>query len=127
MNPFTRFLRSRQPDAPAALDEFVERWDALESLVINTYRAGQADSDTEQAYADLRAWLTRRYPAWADTLAPFWREAREAGAPPPSDPFVRLFTPATASAFVGNRALMQALPAAREALNRYLLTLAPGL
>jgi ABC-type glycerol-3-phosphate transport system substrate-binding protein len=127
MNPFTRFLRSRQSSAPAELDEFVTRWDALESLVINTYRAGRADAETEAAYAEIRTWLTRHYPAWVEILAPFWREALEAGKPPATDPFARLFAPATASAFVGNRALMQALPAAREALNRYLLTLAPGL
>jgi hypothetical protein len=127
MNPFTRFLRSRLRGEPPGLRAFIEHWDALESLVINTYRAGVADAETERVYAELRAWLAEHYADWAPRLAPFWPKTLEAGAPPPADPFHRLFAPPSAAAFVGNRAAMQTLPAAREALNRYILTLRAGL
>ena len=57
MNPFTRFLRSQRRTTPADLEAFIERWDRLESLIINVYRAGVVDAETERVYADLRAWL----------------------------------------------------------------------
>ena len=123
MNPFTRFLRSQRRITPADLEAFIERWDRLESLIINVYRAGVVDAETERVYADLRAWLAEHYRDWAASLAPFWRASREGGAAPASDPFSRLLAPASAAWFIDNRPAMQALPAAREALNRYLLSL----
>ena len=123
MNPFTRFLRSQRRTTPADLELFIERWDRLESLIINVYRRGSVDAETEAVYADLRAWLAEHYPDWAASLEPFWQAAREGGAPPVSDPFGRLLAPASARWFINNRPAMQALPAAREALNRYLLSL----
>lgn len=125
MNPFTRFLRSQQ--IPSNFDDFVGHWDALESLIVNIYRAGVADPTAEAAYQELRGWLNQHYPRWAADLEPFWREAKEAGGPPPTDPFVRLCQFTSAGAFVNNRPAMQALPAAREAINRYLLTRRPEL
>ena len=123
MNPFTRFLRSQRRNTPAELAVFIERWDRLESLVINVYRRGGVDAETEAVYADLRAWLAEHYRDWAAGLEPFWRASREGGAAPVSDPFRRLLAPASAAWFIDNRPAMQALPAAREALNRYLLSL----
>ncbi|MCW5853572.1 MAG: hypothetical protein KIT87_26135 [Anaerolineae bacterium] len=123
MNPFTRFLRSQRRTTPADLEVFIERWDRLESLIINVYRRGSVDAETEAVYADLRAWLAEHYRDWAVSLEPFWRASREGGAPPPSDPFARLLAPTSARWFIHNRPAMQALPAAREALNRYLLSL----
>ncbi|MFN8473089.1 MAG: hypothetical protein U0822_12950 [Anaerolineae bacterium] len=124
MNPFTRYIRTQRADRiPSDVRAFVDRWDRLEALVINVYRAGQADEETEKAYAELRAWLQPHYPAFAPLVAPYWRNAREAGNLPASDPFERLFAPESASAFAGTRTYMQALPPAREAINTYLLTL----
>ena len=123
MNPFTRFLRSQRRMTPADLELFIERWDRLESLIINVYRRGAVDAETERVYTDLRAWLAEHYRDWAASLEPFWRASREGRAAPASDPFARLLAPAAAAAFIDNRPAMQALPAAREALNRYLLSL----
>lgn len=108
---------------PPDLNAFIERWDQLESLVINTYRSGVVTAETETVYGELRAWLAAHYTRWADALAPFWQTAREGGALPTSDPFARLFAAPSATAFIDNRPAMQALPAAREALNAYLLSL----
>lgn len=124
MNPFTRFLRSQERRAePAGFATFVEAWDALEALVIHVYRAGSADAATEAAYRQLKSFLVSAYPHWAATLAPYWRDALEAGQPVPADPFARLLATPSATVFVGNFAAMQTLPPAREAINRYLLTL----
>lgn len=123
MNPFTRFLRSQESGGePADFGAFVDRWDVLEALVIQVYRSGRADSDVEATYRTLRAELGRSYPRWAAALTPYWQVALEAGAPPASDPFARLLTEEVAAAFVDNRAALKALPPAREAINRYLLT-----
>ncbi len=121
LNPFTRYLRSQHPDDASDFDAFVTHWDALESLIINTYRSGVVDTETEEAYTQLRSWLAAHYPRWATSLAPLWQAAREAGGAPPSDPFARLIAPESATHFIGNRHAMQALPPAREAINRYLL------
>lgn len=124
MNPFTRFLRSQetQPE-PAGFDAFVDAWDQLEALVIHVYRTGVADAEIEAVYHDLRQRLVAEYPRWAAALAPYWQAALEGGQPAPSDPFLRLLAHAAAAGFVGNRAAMKTLPPAREAINRYLLTL----
>ena len=125
MNPFTRFIRAQSSARiPTHVLAFVDHWDRLEALVINTYRQNTVDEETEGVYAELRAWLQKHYPAIAPALAGYWRNAREAGALPASDPFERLFAPESAWAFVGTRAYMQALPPAREAINTYLMTLA---
>ena len=65
MNPFTRFLRSQRRTTPADLEEFILRWDALESLIINVYRAGAVDAEAEAAYGELRTWLQAHYRDWA--------------------------------------------------------------
>jgi hypothetical protein len=53
-----------------------------------------------------------------------WRQTSRGGKPCEDDPFAFLLTPESAAGFVGSWAHMQALPAAREALNRLVLTLA---
>lgn len=119
MNPFTRFiarsLRSR------SLKRFVQRWDALEALVIRVYRASAATETDEAEYGQLREWLNLRYPAWRDQLQPHWRGALRGGQLSPDDPFVFLCAPEYAHNFAGSWAHMQALPTAREALNRLIL------
>jgi hypothetical protein len=119
MNPFTKALaaglRSRQ------LKAFVARWDDLEALVVRVYRAGIATPEDERQFADLKAWLNRHYPEWQSRLAPHWRAALQAGQPCADDPFRALLAVARASDFCGCWAHLQALPAAREALNRLIL------
>lgn len=121
MNLFTRFLRQwlHDPD----LEQLVEHWDALEALVIRVYKGGKATEADEAEYQTLRSWLEANYPAWQKQLHSHWRRARVGGKPAATDPFLRLFTPPSAAAFVGDWEAMQHLPAAREALNALVLQL----
>jgi hypothetical protein len=119
MNPFTKALaaglRSRR------FKTFIERWDALEALVVRVYRAGAATSEDERAFAGLKHWLTRHYSEWQAALEVYWRTTLRAGQPCMDDPFRHLLSAAHASDFCGSWTHMQALPAAREALNRLIL------
>ena len=120
MNPFTRFLRQwNQGDAE--LDQLVEHCDALESLIIRVYKAGEATAGDEAQYQAIRRWMRDNYPFWQDALRPLWQQAQVAGRPAVQDPFLRLTAPESASAFAGDWEAMQVLPAAREALNRLLI------
>ncbi len=119
MNPFTRFLSQRLPRGP--FTEFVRHWDELEALVIRVYKAGRVAPADETVFDRTWPWLQRQYPRWAKALAETWPETRIAGQIAPEDPFQRLLAAQSAAAFVGDWAAMQHLPAAREALNRYLL------
>ncbi len=121
MNPVTQSLAKRLND-PQVTD-FVTHWDALESLVIQVYRSGQATHEDEAEYQHLRRWMRRAYPQWQEDLHPHWSPAKVAGETVGEDPFVRLTSPDTAEDFVENWAAMQTLPAAREALNGLLIAL----
>lgn len=120
MNPFTRFLRQWIRD-DAGLDELVEHCDALESLVVGVYKAGEATATDEARYLEIRRWMRDNYPSWQEALRPFWQQAQVAGRPAAEDPFLRLTAPESASAFAGDWEAMQVLPAAREALNRFVI------
>jgi hypothetical protein len=123
-NPFSRFLRSRLPDRSAEADAFVAAWDRLETLVVDVYRRGGADAADEAELAALAADLAARYRAVARALEPHWRAATAAGRPVTADPFLALLSAPGAAWFAGNRAALQQLPAAREAINRWLVELA---
>ena len=124
-NPFTRFLRSlrrnaNQPD----IESFVAWWDVVEAIVVDVNKRGHATNEERTAYAEARAILLADYPQmWAPRFAPHWPKTLEAGHTPPSDPFPRILAPNTADGFVKNWPAMQALAAARETLNCYILTL----
>jgi len=129
-NPFTaellaRLAERRAGDA-AALAPFVAAWDRLEALVIDVYRAGRAGRADEAAWTALRTSIAAAYDGVAAPLAAHWPRVRAAGRPCAADPFRALLDVPAAAAFVGNRAAMQTLPAAREALNRLLVALAEG-
>lgn len=126
MNPFTRFLRSLRPNDPQReVEQFVVWWDVVEAIVVDVNKRGAATVEEEVAYAQARAELLRDYPKmWSPRFAPHWSQTLEGGNPTPSDPFPRILAPENADGFVQNWAAMQALAAARETLNRYILTLA---
>jgi len=120
-NPFTRFLSQWSSDGDFA--PFVAYWDRLERVVVGVYR-GKLDED--EAAAEFRAvwpWLRQAYPRWQDTLRPHWQATRAAGAPAQLDPFALLLAIATPAGIPGDWRAMQHLPAAREAINRYLVEL----
>jgi trans-aconitate 2-methyltransferase len=120
-NPVTRSLL-RQAQDPR-LREFVQQWDALEGLVLRLYRQKEASVEDEQAYQRLRAWLATEYPHWQDVLKLYWRATRIKDQPLSNDPFLLVLSVAQADGFINNRAALQTLPAARETINEYLLTL----
>ncbi len=119
MNPFTRALLTRTRNE--ALRAFVARWDVLEALVIRVYRAAAASEADRQEHRTLRQQLLRDYPRWRAPLQPLWQTARRGGEPCKEDPFEFLLRAEDATCFIGSWEHMQALPAAREAINRLLL------
>lgn len=119
MNPFTRAILKRKQDR--RLNEFVRHWDALEALVIHIYKAGSASPEDESEHRQLRAWLLEDYPRWQADLEPYWHAASVAGEPATEDPFAYLMAKSSVVEFISDWRAMQNLPAAREALNEYLM------
>jgi len=118
-NPFTKSLSGHlQSDA---LKAFVQRWDTLEALVVRVFRAKAASASDEDEHSEVRSWLMANYAPWQPALEPLWRQAKRGGQLCQDDPFAFLLAPEEASTFAGSWAHMQALPAARESLNRLLL------
>jgi hypothetical protein len=120
MNPFTRFLLGKKSKKSEALEAFVERCDTLEGLVIRVFRGKGADPADEESYNEIRLWLVENYPLWENDLRPYWQAALVGGQPAEQDPIRRLLSAEQAKDFVGDWEAMQYLPAAREALNRYI-------
>jgi hypothetical protein len=120
MNPFTRFLLGRGRREDQALQAFVEQWDVLEALVIRVFRSKGAETADEAQYQQISSWLRDNYPLWQKRWQPYWQGALVGGLPAVQDPFQRLLTAEKAADFVGDWQAMQYLPAAREALNRYI-------
>ena len=121
MNPYTRSLlqRIQNPD----LCDWVEAWDQLESLVVDIYRSEAAGPGAEEEYGKLKKRLNMDYGRWRQELRPHWEGLRAGGEPVQSDPFQKLLEPENAEGFLENWRAMQTLPAAREALNSYLIAL----
>ena len=124
MNPFTRAILRRVKNRD--LKRFTAYWDRLESLVIRVYKKGAASQAEEAEYRAVRAWLLKSYPKWRAALQPYWQATKVAGEATGEDPFEALLATPQASGFVGNWRAMQTLPAAREALNEYLVDSLPG-
>ena len=121
MLTLTKFLRYGQRNGN--IDRFVFFWDRLEWLTIQVYK-GQIDvHEAEVEFAQVWPWLQQNYGRWQDELEPCWRRTRAAGSPTQSDPFLLLLAINSPTEIVGDWRAMQHLPAAREALNQYLLQL----
>jgi hypothetical protein len=118
-NPFTRSithaLRSR------ALRSFVQHWDALEALVIRVFRGKAALASDEAELITLRHWLHTHFPDFQAALEPRWRASRVGHDTPGEDPFAALLAIDAAQTFVDNWAALRQLPAAREALNQFVI------
>ena len=121
MNPFTHFLRGRRGDDDQAFAEFVAHWDRLEQLTIRVYRDKMTPQEAAAEFAAVWPWLRAAYSRWQPALDPYWRATRAAGAPTTADPFLLLLAKESADDIPGDWRAMQHLPAAREALNQYLL------
>ena len=119
MNPFTQSLLKHLQDRQLA--QFTTYWDSLEGLVIRVFK-GKVASQTDQAeYQRIRAWLLEHYPRWQAALQPYWQTARVAGEYAQEDPFAFLLAVSEAAAFVNHKRALVTLPAAREALNQFLV------
>jgi hypothetical protein len=118
MNPFSKFLRQWSPDAEFIA--FVEQWDRLERVVVGFYRGKLEPAAAAAEYTRVWPPLRALYPRWEAALRPHWQATRAAGAPTLIDPFRLLLDIPEAAAIAGDWRAMQHLPAAREAINRYL-------
>ncbi|MCB0078551.1 MAG: HAD family hydrolase [Anaerolineales bacterium] len=125
VNPYTDFLRSMQDAAHVEeIERFVAAWDVVETVMVAVSKRGRATAAERHAHAAARESLLAAYePRWAERFAPHWPDTLEAGQPTASDPFARILAPDSADDFAGRWPLMQALAAARETLNRYILAL----
>ncbi len=119
MNPFTKSLAAKL--GASKLQDFIAHWDALEQLVIRVFRGKAATEADEAEYSQLRTWLQAHYADWQVALQPHWQQAKVAGQLATEDPFAKLFAPAHAADFLDNWPALQALPAAREGLNRLVI------
>lgn len=119
MNPFSRYLSQWSTDA--GFGAFVEHWDVLERIVIDVYRETMTPEAAVSEYERTWGWLRRQYPLWRNALEPYWRQTRAAGALTAVDPFELMLDIQWTGDILGDWRAMQHLPAAREAINRYLL------
>lgn len=123
MNPFTNYLRQWSADNDLA--SFIDDWDRLERIVIGVYRKqitpDSANDEFERVWPRLRA----RYPQHQPGLSTYWPKTKAAGEPTQTDPFELLLSLPNPQAITGNWQAMQYLPAAREALNQYLVEHGP--
>lgn len=118
-NPYTRFLSADLDDDSLSL--FIDHWDRLESLVVSVYRNNAAGSEDEGEFDQVWPWITENYPNWQSALRPYWRQTTAGGQEVKADPFTHLLEVKSAADIVGDWTIMQVLPAAREALNRFVV------
>lgn len=121
MNPFSRFLAQTIPQHQFL--NFVRQWDAVERVVVDTFREQGNLTENAKKWRKLRGALRRQYPTWMDRLKPFWRMALIEGKPALQDPFLFLLSYEDLIEFRQNWGAMQNLPVAREAINRLLIDL----
>lgn len=119
MNPFTKYLSQWSNDD--GFLSFVEYWDRLERLVIAIYRGKTALDAAEPEFQLVWPWLRSKYSAWENILQPYWQATRAAGDQTHTDPFNLLLSIDGPNDIPGDWRIMQHLPAAREAINRYLV------
>jgi len=119
VNPVTRRLLDDVDDP--ALAELALAWDALEELVVQIYRQGGCSSSQAAEFTRRRRRCRLAVRPWLRHLDPHWRAVRVAGDPATKNPFEAVLAVDHAEEVCGNWALMQQLPAAREALNGLLL------
>lgn len=110
-----------QGRGPKSLQRFVSDWGELESLCIATFKAERFSAQDAQSWSVLRKRITRAYGKFEHDLRPYWAAVKVEGQIVQEDPFRRILSVEALSDVVGNWSLMQQLPAAREALNHFIL------
>ena len=119
MNPFSKYLR--QWSQNASLDEFVEYWDRLEGVVVGVYRQKVTVAEVQKEFGEVWPWLREQYGRWEERLRPFWQQTLAGGQSTQQDPFQLLLVFNKPEDILGDWTAMQHLPAAREALNQFIL------
>jgi hypothetical protein len=119
-NPVTQAILKKIDDPE--LIQFVTAWDELERLVVGVFRRKAASTSEKEMYTRLQQSLMAAYPHWQPALQTYWQHSRIKGGQAMSDPFLRLLSTRQAEDFIGDWEAMKFLPAAREALNNYLLS-----
>jgi len=119
VNPVTRRLLDDIDDPELAA--FATAWDSLEECLVLIYREGSCPPELEQRHDGLRSSLERDLSLWEEDLRPHWQATRIGGASPAESPFRTVLAARLPRAVVGNLDLMRTLPAAREAINHFLL------
>ncbi len=119
MNPFAQALRRRLRDRDLRL--LLECWDRLEELVITAFRGEGDPQQDQQTWRQTRSEFLKAYPQWEADLEDYWRSSHIDGKPAGSDPFRHILAYRSIDAFKDNWRAMQTLPAAREALNLFVL------
>lgn len=121
MNPSTAALLKSISDPHIA--EFVSLWDELEHLIISVYRAKRVEPNEAARFSELVAVIRQKIGPLQGPLKPYWQATRVKGNLLEEDPFEFLLSLPGAETILDNWTAMQLLPAAREALNLYLLAL----
>jgi len=119
MNPFTRFLSQWSTDG--RLQRFIHHWDALERMMVEIYRGKVTAQEAAPEFERIWSWLRVHYSEWEAQLEPFWRQTQAGGKPVEVDPFRLLLAIDQPADIPGAWRAMQHLPAAREALNQFLI------
>jgi hypothetical protein len=120
MNPFTKFLSQWSPNKSFAT--FVTHWDVVEWLMIQVYREKLSVTEAELQFAETWYRLREQYPQWSEQLWPFWQQTKVAGQMTKVDPFQHILDIQHPSHIPGNWHALQHLPAAREAINQFVLS-----
>ncbi|MCA9949737.1 MAG: hypothetical protein KDE48_08835 [Anaerolineales bacterium] len=118
-NPFTRFLNQWSSNSDFA--EFIDHWDQLEAVVVAVYRQKMSSAEAAMTFDTVWFWLRAHYPTWESALRPYWQKTLVGGKKTSQDPFKYLITISHPDAILDDWFAMQQLPAAREALNQFLL------
>ena len=120
MNPVTQNLLDQLPGN--AIAEFVLAWNNLEFHAIQMYRNKFASPQSETEFDDTLSQLATQYPKWQASLETHWQGTTIKGQPLLEDPFQKLIG-ISPPEWVDHWEAMQTLPAAREALNNFLVEL----
>lgn len=121
MNLFTRFLSAGLRNDSA--ETLIQHWDTLEQCVISVYKADVVTREDHKIYTQNRQRFLQIYANHKQAMIPFWKTTVSGGALTERDPFLRVIIHETADGILGDWGALQHLASAREALNKYVMTL----
>ena len=90
--------------------------------MVAVYREKRPVAEAETQFNETWSWLRKQYPRWSDQLRPFWQQTKAAGKTTEVDPFQLILNIQQPQDILGDWRAMQHLPAAREAINQFILS-----